>query len=133
MAVSMFLTTIIDLMSKLWYLQLFLVAFVTTELRRKAAYLVRGMFVLYDLWKFASSFDFWIRLACFTKILDSCILFSFSDPKRFFFSVRWIAHAALNHAHEVLIFCLPLPILGLLILPLSQKLWVCIAYSLGVL
>ncbi len=74
----MFLTTPSGIMGKLWLLQLFPGPFVITGVRRKAAYLVRGMVVLHGLWQFASSIDSWIRLPCFTTIVDSCILFSFS-------------------------------------------------------
>ncbi|KAL2128964.1 hypothetical protein VTI74DRAFT_8403 [Chaetomium olivicolor] len=123
MYMAMILSSLSLIMTKISVLLLFLDIFVITW-ARKATYIVMCMVVLYGLWLVTSTIVFGVPVYSFWDIFVP-------DRKCLFFSVKWTADAAVNLALEVLIFCLPLPVLGLLTLPWRQKLWVCFAFSLG--
>lgn len=121
----MILSSLSLIMTKLSVLFLFLDIFVITW-ARKATYAVMGMVVLYGLWLVTSTVVHCIPVYSFWDIFVP-------GRKCLFFSIKWTADAAVNLALEILIFCLPLPVLAPLTLPWRQKLWVCFAFSLGVL
>jgi hypothetical protein len=125
MYVAMILSSLTLIMTKISVLLLFLDIFVVTWVR-KATYIVMGMVVLYGLWLVASTIVHCIPVYSFWDIFVP-------ERKCFNFSAKWTADAAVNLALEVMIFCLLLPVLGSLTLPRRQKLWVCFAFSLGVL
>jgi hypothetical protein len=93
---------------------------------QKATYMVMGIVVLYGLWLVMSTIVHCIPVYFFS---DTFV----SDRKCFNLSAKWTADAAVSLSLEVMIFCLLLPVLGSLTLPRRQKLWVCFAFSLGIL
>lgn len=125
MYVAMILSSLSLIMTKISVLLLFLDIFLVTWVR-KATYIVMGMVILYGLWLVTSTVVHCIPVYSFWDIF-------LPDRKCFNFSAKWTADAAVNFTLEMLIFCLPLPVLGSLTLPLRQKLWVCVAFSLGIL
>jgi hypothetical protein len=125
MYTAMILSSLTLIMTKVSVLLLFLDIFVVSRVR-KATYVVMGLVVLYGLWLVTSTIVHCIPVYSFWDIFVP-------DRKCFNFSAKWTADAAVNFAIEVLIFCLPLPVLGSLTLPSRQKLWVCFAFSLGIL
>lgn len=125
MYTAMILSSLTLIMTKVSVLLLFLDIFVVTRVR-KATYIAMGLVVLYGLWLVTSTVVHCIPVYSFWDIFVP-------DRKCFNFAAKWTADAAVNFALEVTIFCLPLPVLGSLTLPSRQKLWVCFAFSLGVL
>lgn len=125
MYVAMLLSSLSMYMTKISVLLLFLDIFVITWVR-KATYLVMALVVSYGLWLAISTVVFCLPVYSFWDIYV---------PGRqcFNFSAKWTADAAVNFSLEILIFCLPLSVLGPLRLPRRQKLWVCFAFSLGIL
>lgn len=122
---SLILSSLTLIMSKISVLLLFLNIFVVTWVR-KATYIVMAMVVLYGLWLVTSTIFDCTPISSFWDLLHP-------DRKCLNFSIKWTADAAINFSLEVMIFCLPLPVLGSLTLPRRQKLWICFAFSLGIL
>jgi hypothetical protein len=125
MWVALIVMSLSLIMTKISVLLLFLDIFVITWVR-KATCLVMGLVVGYGLYLVTST------------IVQCRPIYSFWEldaPGRTClpFSVKWSADAAANLALEIVIFCLPFPVLGRLNLPWRQKLWVCFAFSLGFL
>jgi hypothetical protein len=125
MYVAMILSSLTLIMNKVSVLLLFLDIFVVSRVR-KATFVVMGLVVLYGLWLVISTIVHCIPVYSFWDIFVP-------DRKCFHFAAKWTADASVNFAIEVMIFCLPLPVLGSLTLPWRQKLWVCVAFSLGIL
>lgn len=125
MYVALILSSFGLIMTKISVLLLFLDIFPITWVR-KATYIVIAMVTVYGVWLVASTIVFCIPVYSFWDIYVP-------DRKCFYFSVKWTADAAANLALEFMIFCLPLPALAPLTLPPRQKLWVCFAFSLGIL
>lgn len=125
MYVAMILSSLTLIMSKISVLLLFLDIFVITRVRT-ATYVVLVLVVLYGLWLVTSTIVHCIPVYSFWDIFVP-------DRKCFNFAAKWTADASVNLALEVMIFCLPLPVLASMTLPSRQKLWICFAFSLGVL
>jgi hypothetical protein len=121
----MLLSSLTLIMTKISVLLLFLDIFVVSRVRQ-ATWVVLALVVLYGLWLVTSTIVHCIPVYSWWEIF-------LADRKCLNFSAKWTADASINFALEVMIFCLPLPVLGSLSLPWRQKLWICFAFSLGIL
>ena len=92
---------------------------------RKATSAVMDVLVLHGLWVVAGTVVYCIPFYAPWDIFVP-------DPKGSGFSIKWAADAAASLSLEVVMLCLPLPVLGFLNIPWWQKLWVCFSFALGI-
>ncbi|KAK4163738.1 hypothetical protein QBC43DRAFT_263608 [Cladorrhinum sp. PSN259] len=108
------LLLLLDIFSVFWY--------------RKATYVVMVLAACYLVWVFVTNI-----IAC----LPIQAFWDLSIPE----SDRWcmpqrpkmLADTTLNAALDIAIFFIPLPLLRTLRLPLKQKLWLCVVFTLGLI
>ncbi|KAM7184552.1 hypothetical protein V8F20_012162 [Naviculisporaceae sp. PSN 640] len=107
------LLLLLDILVMFWY--------------RKAAYVVTVVAACYLVWVFVSNTVACIPIHAFWD--------PFSNPGAWCMPQRpkYLADTTINAALDIAIFCLPLPVLRTLTLPLKQKLWVCLVFTLGLI
>ncbi|KAL2258813.1 hypothetical protein VTK26DRAFT_7729 [Humicola hyalothermophila] len=113
-------------LTKISVLLLFLDIFVLTWIR-KATYLVMAMAILGGLWMILSTVFFCIPPEDFWNITAP-------DRRCLLGPTKWSVDAGLNLGLEVIIFCMPIPVVRFMkqMRP-SQKVWVFIIFLLGFL
>ncbi|KAK4150893.1 hypothetical protein C8A00DRAFT_45787 [Chaetomidium leptoderma] len=121
--ISVIVNGISLVLTKASVLLLFLDIIVITWIR-KATYVVTALVACYGVWLTASNIFFCIPVQSFW---DSSIPEKRCIPS----ALKGYLDAGVNLALDVVIFCLPLPIVGSLRLPRRQKLWLSLVFALG--
>lgn len=95
---------------------------------RKVTYVVTVLAACYVVWVFVSNIVTCIPIRAFWDL-------SVPESERWCMPQRpkMLADTSINAALDIVIFCLPLPVLRTLTLPLKQKLWLCVVFALGLM